>query len=54
MCATKKKPKVKKRIPLPLKPPKVEPKPNAYDRKPKHRKDWQGIDDAPEQTGREH
>ncbi|MBK6767194.1 MAG: DEAD/DEAH box helicase [bacterium] len=33
---------MKKRIPLPIKPPKVEPKPNAYKRTPKHRTEWQG------------
>jgi hypothetical protein len=30
----------KPRIPLPQKPPKAEPKPNAYDRKDKHKRDW--------------
>ena len=29
------------RLPLPQKPPKSEPKPNAYTRKEKHVKDWE-------------
>lgn len=36
----------KKRIPLPTKPPKVEPKPNAYKRKVKHPGKWLDPDDA--------
>jgi hypothetical protein len=42
MTARKTKPKpVKPRIPLPQKPPKAEPKPNAYTRQDKHRKNWE-------------
>lgn len=44
MGGAKKKPKVKKRIPLPLKPPKIEPNPKAYKRREKHPKEWeQGV-----------
>lgn len=41
MGGQKKKKSVKKRIPLPLKPPKVEPNPKAYKRRDKHPLDWQ-------------
>jgi hypothetical protein len=37
--------KPKKRIPLPVKPPKVEPDPKAYNRQEKHKKDWAEGDD---------
>ena len=46
--ATKKGPvknRYKPRIPLPPKPPKAEPSPNAYNRKDKHKRDW---DEEPE------
>ncbi len=35
---------VKKRIPLPLKPPKAEPNPKAYKRRDKHAQDWREGD----------
>jgi hypothetical protein len=42
MASRTKKPKpVKPRIPLPLKPPKREPKSNAYMRPEKHKLDWE-------------
>ena len=50
MSARMKKPKpVKPRIPLPLKPPKVEPNPKVYTRVDKHKKKWETEreDDAP-------
>lgn len=50
--ATKKQPP-KKRLPLPLKPPKVEPSPNAYTRKRKHSKKWTETENAADKTGGE-
>ena len=42
MALRKKKPKAPlPRIPMPTKPPKVEPNPNVYTRKPKHKQDWE-------------
>jgi hypothetical protein len=32
---------VKPRFPLPMKPPKAEPKSNAYTRQDKHKKNWE-------------
>lgn len=43
--------KPKKRIPLPVKPPKAETKPNAYTRKQKHPKKWQEPDNASDESG---
>lgn len=37
--------KPKKRIPLPTKPPKVEPDSKAYNRNEKHKKDWREGDE---------
>ncbi len=53
MSGKKKKPSVKKRIPLPLKPPKVEPNPKAYKRHDKHPQDWQQGDDSGHGQARE-
>lgn len=41
MGSRKRRKSVKKRIPLPLKPPMVEPNPKAYKRHEKHHKAWQ-------------
>ena len=48
-----KKKTVKKRIPLPLKPPKVEPDPKAYKRREKHAKDWQQGEEREVESARE-
>lgn len=53
MSGKKKKQTVKKRIPLPLKPPKVEPNPKAYSRQEKHAKDWQQGDEREDGPARE-
>lgn len=51
LASAKKKQVPKKRIPLPSKPPKVEPKPNAYKRKIKHPEKWLEPDDATKAAG---